>query len=207
MRVTEIFQSLQGEGPYTGHRAIFIRLHGCNLKCTWCDSRYAWSPGSIFYEQTVDQIMTIIDTIIDVRHVVITGGEPTIQMDALMELTAALRKEGRFVTIETNGTTLLNAVDFDQIMVSPKTIAVADTWFDTCINAKNVELKFVVNPENLDNVLVWAKGKGLTKLILMPQGSSPQEVLTGSLMILDALMEGGHDHIICPRTHILLGLK
>lgn len=116
MRVNEIFYSLQGEGRWAGTPAIFIRLSGCNLKCDFCDTNH--QP----YAEMSDR--EIIDTIAQykARHVVITGGEPT------MQLTRAFLKKlhdiGYFVQIETNGTRRLprDAERFiDWITCSPKT--------------------------------------------------------------------------------------
>jgi organic radical activating enzyme len=142
-----------------------------------------------------------------IGNVVITGGEPTIQMDDLQKLVGKLKECGYHVTIETNGTAQLDSNFADVIMVSPKDLQTADKWVDKFEAEDNVYLKFVVNKGNIANILEWAKNQNLTRLILMPQGITPQEVIEGSFYILEALMEQKADHIICPRTHILLGLR
>ena len=110
-RINEIFYSLQGEGYYTGTPAVFLRMSGCNLKCGFCDTSHE--------SHTVMTIDEIIDAVTDfpARHIVITGGEPTLQLDAA--LTTRLKEEGFYIQIETNGThPVAPAVDW--VTVSPK---------------------------------------------------------------------------------------
>jgi len=100
MRISEIFLSLQGEGIYQGKACTFIRLSGCNLSCTWCDTRYACSKGE---EMTVEQVLERVSAE-DCSLVCITGGEPLLQQDQLVPLLKALWDRGYTVGIETNGT-------------------------------------------------------------------------------------------------------
>jgi 7-carboxy-7-deazaguanine synthase len=203
MKVTEIFESIQGEGPYIGHRAIFVRLFGCNLDCPWCDTKYSRVEGGIYYEQTVQQITDIVCRSPSIRHVVVTGGEPTVQMSELLELTMRLREVGKFVTLETNGTNPVDPAAFDKIMVSPKKLEDAERWLST----PEVDFKFVCSPQNIDEILDWLRKKGLTKCYLMPMGITPEEITVGTFVILEKMAEMHQDHIVCPRLHILLGLK
>lgn len=115
-RVNEIFLSLQGEGHHAGEAAVFIRLSGCNLNCPFCDTD--------FKEYIVMDAPSII------RHIyeecgknplpslcVITGGEPTLQLDN--DLIAAIHETGMKICLETNGTHLIpDGIDF--VTVSPK---------------------------------------------------------------------------------------
>ena len=115
MRVNEIFHSLQGEGHFTGMPAIFVRLSGCNLKCDFCDTDH--QPYS---EMTEESIVARVSAY-NATHVVITGGEPTMQLTAT--LVEMLHAAGKYVQIETNGTiplddNLLNGIDW--ITCSPK---------------------------------------------------------------------------------------
>lgn len=113
MRVNEIFYSLQGEGHYTGTPAVFVRMSGCNLRCSFCDTIH--SPyENMTEEQIVSQVCQYPAT-----HVVITGGEPTLQLTA--SLTSMLHKAGKYIQIETNGTTPLpDGCDIDWVTCSPK---------------------------------------------------------------------------------------
>lgn len=111
MRVNEIFYSLQGEGFYTGVPSIFIRLSGCNLQCSFCDTQH--QP---YTEMTEEEIISKIKNF-SARHVVITGGEPSLQLT--FSLVDKLHQQGKFVAVETNGThSLPNNVDW--VTLSPK---------------------------------------------------------------------------------------
>ena len=120
MLISEIFYSIQGGGKYTGHPSVFIRTSGCNLRCSWCDTPYAsWYP-----EGDQMTIQEIIDKIInekwgDVRHVVITGGEPMIQKE-MPQLVDRLKACGNFITIETAGTVWNEYVRPNLWSISPK---------------------------------------------------------------------------------------
>lgn len=94
-RINEIFYSLQGEGFHTGRPATFIRFSGCNRRCDFCDTDFA-----DFVEMSLDEIMAEIAKYPS-RHVVLTGGEPTLQVDN--DIVRALRKADKYIQIETNG--------------------------------------------------------------------------------------------------------
>jgi 7-carboxy-7-deazaguanine synthase len=100
MKVCEVFKSIQGEGKNQGKPSTFIRLAGCNLRCSWCDTRYAQEGGE---EMTTDEIFS---RVIGLRGllVCITGGEPLLQGKELLPLLARLWEHGFSIEIETNGT-------------------------------------------------------------------------------------------------------
>lgn len=103
--VTEIFHSLQGETSLTGVPFAFVRLTGCNLRCTYCDSAYAFKGGKLM------RICEIIQSIApyQVKHVLLTGGEPMLQRQT-PALAEALIQEGYQVSIETHGEASLSAL-------------------------------------------------------------------------------------------------
>ena len=110
-RINEIFYSLQGEGANSGRPAVFVRFSGCNLRCPFCDTDFAattpMSANDIL--QQINQFPS--------RFVVLTGGEPSLQIDEL--LLNSLKQAGFTIAIETNGThTLPSGIDW--ITVSPK---------------------------------------------------------------------------------------
>ena len=89
MQVNEIFKSIQGEGPNFGKPAIFLRTAQCNLKCTWCDTKYTWDWKNYDFskevkEMTIDEVKDAI-TELEIKHLVITGGEPLLQQDDLAD--------------------------------------------------------------------------------------------------------------------------
>lgn len=115
MKVNEIFYSLQGEGNFTGTPAVFVRFSGCNLACNFCDTKH-----QTFEELTEEEIVKQVSTFPTV-HVVLTGGEPTMQITA--SLLDALHRAGKFIQLETNGTLSLSEellTKIDWITCSPK---------------------------------------------------------------------------------------
>jgi 7-carboxy-7-deazaguanine synthase len=103
-RVIEIFRSLQGEGICLGEPMTFIRFHGCNLSCDYCDSRYALDEPKA-REMSVEQAFGAIDR--EARSgefVSLTGGEPLLWADFILELGPRLKASGRKPYLETNGT-------------------------------------------------------------------------------------------------------
>lgn len=110
-KVNEIFYSLQGEGYYTGTPAVFLRLSGCNLACDFCDTDHK-NGTDMTAGQIVDELCRY-----PARHLVITGGEPTLQLDS--DLLRAIKAEHFYVQIETNGTRPV-PVEVDWVTCSPK---------------------------------------------------------------------------------------
>lgn len=106
MKINEIFKSIQGESSFAGIPTVFVRLTGCNLRCQWCDTKYAYDEG---VDLTVDDV---IDKIADLglKSVEVTGGEPLLQ-EEVYELMDRLLDVGYKVFIETNGSIDLGRVD------------------------------------------------------------------------------------------------
>lgn len=104
-KIYEIFQSIQGEGPYVGVRQVFVRFFGCHMHCSWCDT-----PESIgdttgqYQEMTVAQVFTKIKALWkDCHSVSLTGGEPLLQVDLIARLIPLLKKAKMPVYLETSG--------------------------------------------------------------------------------------------------------
>ena len=106
LRLSEIFLSLQGEADAVGWPTVFVRLTGCPLRCTWCDTTYAFHGGQW---HTLDHILVAVANH-RVRHVCVTGGEPLAQKRCLL-LLARLCDAGYEVSLETSGALDLGAVD------------------------------------------------------------------------------------------------
>lgn len=99
--ISELFVSVQGEGVLTGVPSVFVRTGACNLRCKWCDTpETSWEPGG-----EVRSVESVVAEVLahDVRHVVLTGGEPLLPK-AIEPLAHALHRAGRHLTIETAGT-------------------------------------------------------------------------------------------------------
>lgn len=134
--INEIFQTLQGEGYFTGVPAIFIRLQGCPVGCAWCDTKHTWDKlaereVSLFSvmaktkesdkwaASTPEELLAVINRQgYTARHVVITGGEPCIH--DLTPLTQLLEQHGYQCQIETSGTHEVQATENTWVTVSPK---------------------------------------------------------------------------------------
>ncbi len=100
MKVIEIFQSIDGEGPRMGLIANFIRLSGCNLRCSYCDTTYALDSNN-GADMTIPMILEKLDQ--KIKNVTLTGGEPLYNKEEVCDLIEVLFKEGYNVSIETNG--------------------------------------------------------------------------------------------------------
>jgi 7-carboxy-7-deazaguanine synthase len=96
----EIYKSVQGESSFAGRPCIFVRLAGCNLRCSWCDSEYTFKGG---YKLTEDQVVAEIEKLAPVRLVEFTGGEPMLQERELVPLMKRLLTSGFELMIETSG--------------------------------------------------------------------------------------------------------
>lgn len=170
MRVAEIFYSIQGEGPAMGKPATFVRLAGCNLKCEGCDTNHGtwWdiSPEDILGEVTGERV-------------VITGGEPTLQIEELSKLIDLLYKNGKEIHVETNGTNAPNDEDLKKIqcvVVSPKRGSDVDfAYWSSC---NNVHFKFVLGQKHwcwtarhLSEVLSRLPRR---RVWIMPFGTDPE---------------------------------
>jgi 7-carboxy-7-deazaguanine synthase len=112
MKICEIFTSIQGESSYAGMPCTFIRLTGCNLRCLYCDTAYAYEDGM---ELTEAEIISEVE-LIGVPLVTITGGEPLLQEETF-RLTERLISEGYKVLIETNGTMSIKDIDSRAVIV------------------------------------------------------------------------------------------
>ena len=142
-RINEIFYSLQGEGIFTGTAAVFIRFSGCNLACPFCDTEH--QP---FTRMERKDIIREIDRVCDgIRPAlcVLTGGEPTIQVDP--ELLTALHGRFRKVAIETNGTRDV-IHGFDLITISPKDCFVENAALAVQTSGAEMECKVVFDGEH-----------------------------------------------------------
>ena len=134
-RVNDIFYSLQGEGRNTGRAAIFIRFAGCNLKCPFCDTDFAQ------YEEMSDEDILNRIKSYPSRFVVLTGGEPSLQVDR--QLVDLLHKHGYELAMETNGThPIVDGIDW--ITCSPK----GNTQIKRCNELKCIFEETTLEPDD-----------------------------------------------------------
>jgi len=100
MQITEIYKSIQGESTHAGLPCVFVRLTGCNLRCSWCDSEYTFSGG---HRMTMEEVMEEVEQLSPDGLVEITGGEPMLQEREVVPLMQRLLDDGYTVLLETSG--------------------------------------------------------------------------------------------------------
>src|SRR5688572_955433 len=98
LTVNEIFHSIQGESTFAGEPCVFVRLTACDLRCSWCDTPYAFTEGE---KMSVDQVLSEVDRY-ECALVEVTGGEPLLQRD-VYPLMSRLLASGKTVLLETGG--------------------------------------------------------------------------------------------------------
>jgi len=148
LKVNEIFHSIQGESTHAGRPCVFVRLTGCNLRCAWCDTEYAFYEGQ---DMTIDQVMERV-TSYGCNLVAVTGGEPLMQAEsiALME---RLLAEGCEVLLETGGSLPIKEVPGAVIKIvdfkTPSSgMLKKNLWSLLDDLAPHDELKFVIGDRN-----------------------------------------------------------
>ena len=154
MKVCEIFSSIQGESSYAGLPCTFVRLTGCNLRCVYCDTRYAYEEG---IDMSIEQIIKTVKGF-GINTVEITGGEPLIQNETVT-LIQGFFEEGFVVLLETNGSVSIEHIDSRTVIIMD--IKTPSSMMSGSFNKKNLdyikdtdEIKFVLmNREDYE----WAR--------------------------------------------------
>ncbi len=219
MRVNEIFYSLQGEGFLAGTPSAFIRLAGCPLRCRWCDTKYAWDQTAGAHYSIAKIVQTIQQW--PSKFVVITGGEPMINSE-LTQLVKELKAAGKHITIETAGIAFIPNLPCDLMSISPKlsnstpsdpklASAHEDSRLDIAVLRELIDnyeyqLKFVVDSEaDLPEIQQTIEDIGnidTTKVMLMPQAATRDELLAKSPIVADLCKRNGY--AFCQRLQVLL---
>lgn len=203
----EIFYSLQGEGARCGSPAVFLRLAGCNLHCSWCDTRYSWLPGCELEEAEVAARLQAFGC----PAVVITGGEPLLQAEAMERLLALLPPDF-YIEVETNGTlppTPALAARVNQWNVSPKLAhagnapaeALRPEVLAAFVGTQNAWFKFVVRSEE-DWPAIEALELPQQRIILMPCAANRRELEAARPIVAQMCLE--HRVRLGERLHIVL---
>ncbi len=204
--LNEIFYSIQGEGPNVGRPSIFLRLGGCNLACSWCDSKFTWDP-----KVSDNKLVTIDSTIKKIKsfpckHLVITGGEPMMQQDKIAVILKRL--PGYTAEVETNGSISSKISPLvEQINCSPKLSNSGNKSYPLKIKPSNKKAiyKFVVQKKSdLKEIKSYIKSNKIlqSKVYLMPEGIKRSEILTRSKWLIKICKKEGYN--FTPRLHIML---
>ena len=177
IKVSEIFTSFQGEGPYVGAPATFLRLYGCNnLNCQWCDTDI-----STYEMLSVDDVAEILMTQMEFNNInllVITGGEPTLQMEEIKRLIKELPEDIK-IQLETNGS-IFEYIPEIEYVISPKEDK--EKVFENYYKYDNVFFKFVITcEEDIDEVISIKNKYGYDKTIWL-QGEFSRDALMADLI-------------------------
>lgn len=220
--VVELFgPTIQGEGPYAGRNADFVRLGGCNLSCSWCDTAYAWDASRYNLRDEITPLTdeSVLAALSGRRGIVVlTGGEPLLHQRnaALLRVLRRLREVGRPVHVETNGTILPTEelLELVEVFVLSPKLSNAQLpphqratphagWANVSVTAE-VHAKLVLNNRGeLQEALNIARSIGLPDdhIWLMPQAADPNTLAALWPDIADAAAEAGVN--ACTRLHVL----
>jgi 7-carboxy-7-deazaguanine synthase len=147
IKINEIFHSIQGESTFVGARTVFVRTTGCNLRCTYCDTKYSYTEGE---NMSVDEIVEKTKSF-EAKYVCVTGGEPLLQKNSLI-LLKNLCDLGFIVSLETSGSKSCEGVDPRvKIVLDVKTpdsgAAESFNFLNFSLVNSNTEYKFVICSE------------------------------------------------------------
>ena len=200
--VSEIFDSIQGEGSTVGKPAIFLRLAGCNLRCTWCDSKFTWPfKNKMENEEVLKQIKKY-----KAKRLIITGGEPMLQQTALIPLLEELKDYK--IEVETNGSVPLKISKYlEHINCSPKLISSGNKFYELKIKPSNKKAiyKFVVRDmDDFKELQKYIKVNKLPhkRIYLMPEGTRKSVIMERSKWLIEICKKAGYN--FSPRLHIML---
>lgn len=236
LQVNEIFgPTIQGEGPRTGCHCLFLRLFNCNQECKWCDTAYTWAvtkakaartiSGKQYsrelerHEMSAEQVLDKLERLWSWRtsptNIIISGGEPMMQQEALVPVIAALDQADCPIHIETAGTILpVHPITYlvSQFVVSPKLANSGNLvskrykphvlkWF----NEHNATFKFVVEKLS-DFIEIDALAAEImipaNRIMIMPEGTTvASQLMTGRAIVDDTLKRG---YGLSLREHILV---
>jgi 7-carboxy-7-deazaguanine synthase len=190
VKVCEVFKSIQGESTFAGTVCSFVRLTGCNLRCTYCDTTYAWTEGS---ERSIDSLCAEV-TAHRCAHVEITGGEPLLQEET-PELCRRFLEIGKTVLVETNGSLDISRLPAGAIRIMDvkcPSSGMAERFLSSNVAALKPgdECKFVIsNNADYDWSVAFVRRHHLTDLctvIFSPNTRSlPMPVLAGWIVAGD----------------------
>lgn len=227
MKIVEEFATLQGEGRYLGVPSYFIRSTGCNLRCAWrnqdgsttvCDTPYtSWNPEK-GYDLDIDKVLIELKGK-PIEHIVLTGGEPTIQPD-IRDVSNRFADEGYIVTVETNGTRYHEGMERAFMSISPKLqssyaqpdererqLHVRNNDFVEStrrwMKSNDYQLKFVANqPSDVEEIIELQRELFTlpNKIYLMPQGISEQQFKDRQKWLFGVCQQFGFNYT--PRMHI-----
>jgi 7-carboxy-7-deazaguanine synthase len=200
--VQDIFLTIQGEGPYAGQTALFIRLGGCNLACKFCDTEF-----ESFTKMSLDKIIKKSKSEIEqynCRLCVITGGEPFRQN--ISKLCEQLHLLGMKIQVETNGTLYCEVPEYVEAVCSPKISNRKYYEIREDLKKHIIAYKFLVSSDitGYDHVPSWDFGNAKVYVQGIDQIDSEKNI-KNNILAMDIVKKNGY--ILSVQTHKILGIK
>ena len=195
MRISEMFKAVQGEGPEVGTPTFFIRLSGCNLNCAFCDSKYHIDGKEMKIEDIVKEIKKS-----KLKHITITGGEPTLQDNEIGKLIKQLPKY--IFSLETNGT-IFTIQPYNNIVVSPKKQGIDICSLMYFNSNSNAIFKFVYEDKRDKwwEKVIKKVGISKSRVYIMPEGKTREEQIRKMPEVIEYCRDNGYKFGV--RLHVL----
>ncbi len=202
MKVNEMFKSIQGEGPYMGIPMFFVRLTGCNLRCQWCDTQYAFYEGE---EMSVEEILERVKDS-GVEWVCVTGGEPLLQKEVYALIDALLR-DGYRVLVETNGSISIEELPTEENLVISLDIKTPSSKMEKAMLFENLKylgprdyVKFVIkDDEDFEYALAVIEKYGIEReIVFQPVGGTDLKWLA------EKVLDEGLNVRVLPQLHKII---
>ncbi len=219
MKICEIFHSIQGEGVNAGVPAVFVRFFGCNLQCSWCDTKKSWHKDfAKFKELEINEIIEEINSY-SCTHIVFTGGEPSLFQEEIRQIVNELNppdspfnkgEPQMTFEIETNGSFSLADDIYQTINISPKLKNSGNKPYEIQVLnfPKKTWWKFVVQDENDISEILEIQQKykiSNNKILLMPQGQTKTEIEKTSPLVITLCKK--YNFRFSPRLQMSLGVR
>ncbi|MGD0337135.1 MAG: 7-carboxy-7-deazaguanine synthase QueE [Candidatus Omnitrophota bacterium] len=220
-KISEVFESIQGEGPYAGQRQVFVRFYNCNLNCIFCDTKVYH-----FKEYTAQQLLKEIKHFSGKYHSVsFTGGEPLLQKDFLKEIMALTKERGWKNYLDTNGTlpqALNEVIDLADIIAMdiklPSSSGMQGVWlmherFLEIAAQKEVFVKMVICDSTVEEDLrmgieIIKRVKDSLPLILQPNSLEDFLQLKERLCLFEGICRKENINVsVMPQMHKVWGVK
>jgi 7-carboxy-7-deazaguanine synthase len=211
MQVAEVFYSIQGEGVTAGLPAVFVRLQGCTVGCSWCDTKYSWDPeagSAVDLDALVEEVSAY-----PCRRAVVTGGEP-LESPSFALLLKALGVQGFTIEVETSGT-VPPPPSVDRSVQWNVSLKLAGSDVDEARRlrpdairaflARGAWWKFVVTSDaDVAEVLQLAERFALprARILLQPEAVHREDLIERSRWVVEACKL--HGFAFSPRLHVLL---
>jgi len=201
MKVTEIFSSIQGEGRFVGEPTVFVRLAGCNMMCTFCDTKYAWEGGE---DKSIEDVVKEVEEH-GIPSVCITGGEPMLQKEEVSALVGVLKSRGYKLVLETNGSIYDEEVfsSVDSVALDMKPPSSGEKSDESILDKLDSEdyVKVVVADEADLEYAKKITGKTQVQVYLQPADTKKLNWLA------EKVMKEKISARVLPQLHKLMGLK